>query len=375
MTPNPRGAMATLSLEASQQSTHQKKSLIEQKSIQKFPAQQLSNIQPKYKWRIVWRNVIAFLYLHVGALYALYIFCTETKYATTMFALLLPYISGLGITAGAHRLWAHRAYKAKLPLRIFLMILQTVAFQNCIYEWVKDHRVHHKYTDTDADPHNATRGFFFSHMGWLMVRKHPDVIKKGANIDMTDLKQDSVVNWQKRYYSILMPLFCFIIPTWIPIYFWNERLLCAWFATVFRYVFSLHSTWLVNSAAHIWGMKPYDKTIGPTENRLVSLFAIGEGWHNYHHVFPYDYKAAELGNYRLNLTTAFLDLCARWGLAYDLKVVPEDVVRKRATRTGDGSRYGAENDLHSHVDHKWGWGDVDLTPEEMQQVKILHKGD
>lgn len=67
-------------------------------------------------------------------------------------------MSGQGITAGAHRLWAHRTYKAKLPLRIILAVFQTLAFQNHIYEWVRDHRVHHKFTDTDADPHNAKRG-------------------------------------------------------------------------------------------------------------------------------------------------------------------------------------------------------------------------
>ncbi|XP_076239713.1 acyl-CoA Delta-9 desaturase-like [Calliopsis andreniformis] len=375
MTPNPFGATATLSLEASQQSTHQEKSSIEQENTQKYPGQQSSNVRPKYKWKIVWRNVIAFLYLHIGTLYATYLFCTEAKLATFIYSWIIGYVSALGTTAGAHRLWAHRAYKAKLPLRIFLMLLQTLAFQNCIYEWVKDHRVHHKYTDTDADPHNATRGFFFSHMGWLMVRKHPDVIKKGANVDLTDLKQDPVVMWQKRFYFVVMPFLSFVLPTLIPIYLWNETPHCAWYATVYRYTLSLNGTWLVNSAAHIWGMKPYDKTIGPTENRLVSVLAIGEGWHNYHHVFPYDYKAAELGNYRLNFTTAFLDFCARWGLAYDLKVVPEDVVRKRATRTGDGSRYTAGNDFHSHTDHKWGWGDADLTAEEKQQVKILHKTD
>lgn len=103
-----------------------------------------------------------------------------------------------GITAGAHRLWSHKSYKARLPLRIFLMLLQTVAFQNSIFEWVRDHRVHHKFTDTDADPHNASRGFFFSHMGWLLIRKHPDVKEKGKTIDMSDLEQDGVVMFQQK---------------------------------------------------------------------------------------------------------------------------------------------------------------------------------
>ena len=70
--------------------------------------------------------------------------------------------------------------------------------QNHIYEWVRDHRVHHKFTDTDADPHNAARGFFFSHMGWLMIRKHPDVRRRGAGVDLSDLEQDGAVMFQKR---------------------------------------------------------------------------------------------------------------------------------------------------------------------------------
>ena len=104
----------------------------------------------------------------------------------------------LGITAGSHRLWCHKAYKAKLPLRIILCVLQTLSFQNSIYEWCRDHRVHHKFTDTDADPHNITRGFFFSHMGWLMMRKHPDVAKMGKLVDMSDLEADPVVQFQKK---------------------------------------------------------------------------------------------------------------------------------------------------------------------------------
>jgi stearoyl-CoA desaturase (delta-9 desaturase) len=108
-------------------------------------------------------------------------------------------MSGLGITAGCHRLWAHKSYKAKLPLRLLLAFFQTVAFQNSIHEWSRDHRVHHKYSETHADPHNAKRGFFFAHMGWLMSKKHPAVKEKGAGIDMSDLDNDPVVSFQKKY--------------------------------------------------------------------------------------------------------------------------------------------------------------------------------
>ncbi|XP_076673214.1 acyl-CoA Delta-9 desaturase [Andrena cerasifolii] len=376
MAPNLFGTSATLYLEASQQDVHQEKSSTEKANTQKLVVQKSSSPKSKYKWKIVWRNVIAFLYLHIGALYGFYLLFIETKFVTTLWMVLVSLVGALGITAGAHRLWAHRTYKAKWPLRLVLMICQTIAFQNHIYEWVRDHRVHHKFTDTDADPHNAQRGFFFSHMGWLLVRKHPDVLKKGAIVDMSDLERDPIIVWQRRLYLVLMPICCFLIPMWVPCYFWNEKPMNSWYATLFRYTLTLNLTWLVNSAAHIWGMKPYDQTIGPTENLSVAICAIGEGWHNYHHVFPWDYKAAELGNYRTNFTTAFIDFCARMGWAYDMKTVPAEVVMKRAARTGDGSRYKHENiHHHSHEGAKWGWGDTDMQPNEIEEVEIINKSD
>ncbi|KAH0950952.1 hypothetical protein HN011_004075 [Eciton burchellii] len=379
MAPNLFGNFATLFLEASQQNVPQMKSSSEKATTQKLSLQKTEDSKPKYEWKIVWRNVIAFVYLHVGALYGLYIAVTAAKFYTCLWCITWAILGGIGVTGGAHRLWAHRAYKAKWPLRVILMIFQTVAFQNHIYEWVRDHRVHHKFTDTDADPHNAQRGFFFSHMGWLLVRKHPDVINKGATIDMSDLEKDPVVVWQRRLYVVLMPFLCFLLPTWIPCYFWNEKAMYAWYSTVYRYTLSVHVTWLVNSAAHIWGMKPYDNTISPTDNLFVGISAFGEGWHNYHHVFPWDYKAGELGNYRTNITTAFIDFFASIGWAYDLKTVAHNVVKKRANRTGDGSTYeriiSTEHDAHQKENAIWGWDDVDMKPEDMQKAEIINKAD
>lgn len=148
------------------------------------------------KW--VWRNIIAFAYLHVAAVYGLWLALSSARLYTTAFAMLLYTMSGLGITAGAHRLWAHRSYKARFPLRVFLAFLNTLAFQDCALHWARDHRVHHKYSETDADPHNATRGFFFSHIGWLLCRKHPDVKAKGQKLDISDLKADPVLRFQRK---------------------------------------------------------------------------------------------------------------------------------------------------------------------------------
>ncbi|XP_026501242.1 acyl-CoA Delta-9 desaturase-like [Vanessa tameamea] len=291
----------------------------------------------KRKWEIVWRNVILFVFLHIGGVYGAYLFLTKAMWTTRLFAVILYLCSGLGITAGAHRLWAHKSYKAKLPLRILLTIFNTIAFQDSVLDWARDHRMHHKYSETDADPHNATRGFFFSHVGWLLVRKHREIKEKGHTIDMSDLKADPVLRFQKKYYLILMPLACFILPSIIPTLWgeslWNGYFVCA----IFRYVYVLNVTWLVNSAAHKWGSKPYDKNINPVETKSVSLVVLGEGFHNYHHTFPWDYKTAELGEYSLNLSKLFIDTMSIIGWAYDLKTVSSDVIMKRVKRTGDGS--------------------------------------
>ncbi|XP_011877935.1 PREDICTED: acyl-CoA Delta(11) desaturase-like [Vollenhovia emeryi] len=235
------------------------KSMAEKTMMENLLTQKTQNSQSKYKWNIVWRNVISLTYLHIAGFYGLYIAFTDAKFYTFLWNLTVAVFAALGITAGAHRLWAHRCYKAKLPMRVILMILETTAFQNHIYEWVRDHRVHHKFVDTDADPYNAKRGFFFSHVGWLMVRKHPDVISKGATVDMSDLDKDPVVTWQRKYYSVLMPLFCFVLPMWVSIYFWDEKPIYAWYIVVAKYIFQVNITWSINSAAHYWGTKPFDK--------------------------------------------------------------------------------------------------------------------
>ncbi|XP_028032441.1 acyl-CoA Delta(11) desaturase-like [Bombyx mandarina] len=291
----------------------------------------------KRPWKIVWRNVILFFILHVGGVYGGYLFLFKAMWRTSIFAIFLYLCSGLGITAGAHRLWAHKSYKARLPLRILLTIFNTIAFQDAVVDWARDHRMHHKYSETDADPHNATRGFFFSHIGWLLLRKHPEIKAKGHTVDVNDLHNDPILRFQKKYYQILMPLACFIMPTYVPTLWgetvWNSFYVCA----IFRYVYVLNITWLVNSAAHMWGSKPYDKNINPVETRPVSLVVLGEGFHNYHHTFPWDYKTAELGDYSLNLSKLFIDFMAKIDWAYDLKTVSTDVIQKRAKRTGDGS--------------------------------------
>nr|XP_021500334.1 acyl-CoA desaturase 3 isoform X2 [Meriones unguiculatus] len=291
---------------------------------------------PPPKLEYVWRNIILMALLHVGALYGVTLL-PSCKLYTWLWVCVSYLFSGLGITAGAHRLWSHRTYKARLPLRLFLIIANTMAFQNDVYEWARDHRAHHKFTETHADPHDSRRGFFFSHVGWLLVRKHPAVKEKGGKLDMSDLKAEKLVMFQRRYYIPGVLLLCFLLPTLVPWYFWGETFRHSlYIATLLRYAVVLNATWLVNSAAHLYGYRPYDKKVGARENLLTSVGAIGEGFHNYHHAFPYDYSASEY-RWHVNFTTFFIDCMAALGLAYDRKRVSRAAVLARIKRTGDGS--------------------------------------
>lgn len=287
-----------------------------------------------FKTRLVWRNIFLISFIHFLGFSGMFR-APFTSWETWIFFCVYYLISGLGVTAGAHRLWAHKTYKARMPVRILLMLFNCISFQNHIYEWSRDHRLHHKYSETDADPHDARRGFFFAHMGWLMMRKRPEVLLKGRFIDMSDLKNDGVVMFQRKYYYILALICSVIIPTFVPWYFWSEDTLTSFLLCgTFRYICTLHVTWMVNSAAHLFGKRPYDKTIGPRENWFVSLSAIGEGYHNYHHTFPFDYAASEWGP-TLNVTTCFIDFCSALGLVYGRKQVSSNAIARVRGRLGE----------------------------------------
>jgi len=313
---------------------------LEDRKLEFKPKEIYENLKTLDWSKVVWRNVILFIFLHIYAFYGMYLVLSlQTQIKTILFGVLLYWAGGFGITMGAHRLWAHKSYKAVFPVRFVLMIFQTLAFQNSIYEWSRDHRVHHKFTETDGDPHNARRGFFFAHMGWLMYKKHPDVIKGGKSLKYDDLMSDPLVAWQHKNYLWLVVMVCFVLPTVIPVYVWGEHWVTALMVSGFmRYTLVLHFTWTVNSLAHYVGSRPFDKSIYAAENTLVAYLALGEGWHNFHHVFPYDYRAAEFGGVTTkNITTMFIEYFSKIGLTYDLKAASNELIEKRILRTGDPS--------------------------------------
>ena len=146
---------------------------------------------------LVWVNILVFAFAHLIYFYGLFN-VKEVSWKTWVFANQVGNFAGFSIGCGAHRLWSHKAYDACLGLRIFYAIGQTIAGQNCIYIWCRDHRVHHKFSDTDGDPHNTRRGYFFAHVGWLLRKKHPELKIRSKTLDFSDLLNDPVVRIQKQ---------------------------------------------------------------------------------------------------------------------------------------------------------------------------------
>lgn len=227
------------------------------------------------------------------------------------------HLGGLGITAGAHRLWSHKSYAANDTYRFIVMLFNCIAFQGELLYWCKDHRVHHKHSDTAADPHDATRGFWYSHMGWLLMERSPECTEALKKVPVHDLLNDWVIMFQLKYYGLLVLIMRVLIPTFLG-YLASGSWRCGFFVNCCGFwCQSLHHTFLVNSAAHVkeWGYRPYDEDIRSNENWLVIYAAVGEGHHNFHHAFPRDYATSELDwTATYNPTKWFIDTAAKLGM-------------------------------------------------------------
>jgi stearoyl-CoA desaturase (delta-9 desaturase) len=231
------------------------KSAVSEEATMKAMLEKPVKIEPIY------HIIVLTAFFHFEALRGLYhVVRGDVMWQTLAFSALLYVLTGFGVVAGVHRLWSHRAYKVKFPLRLMLVVFNTMAFQKSIIRWARDHRVHHKYCDTNADPHNVNRGFFFSHIGWLFCKKHPATAEAGKRIDVSDLTSDPLLWFQNKYYFYIMPLLCFAMPALVSHYCWGESLVNGWLvAGNLRFVLFLHATFCINSVAHMWGYKPYDK--------------------------------------------------------------------------------------------------------------------
>jgi stearoyl-CoA desaturase (delta-9 desaturase) len=232
--------------------------------------------------------------------------------------------TGLSITAGYHRLFAHNAYKAHWSLRLFFALFGAATVQNSILSWTSGHRRHHRYVDdNDRDPYSARRGLWFSHMGW-MLRNWPSGKEDLSNVQ--DLMRDPIVMWQEKHYVTITWIMNLAPPLLVGLITgdWLANLLLMGFA---RLVITHHTTFFINSLAHYWGRRPFSDENTSRDNPFLAFFTHGEGYHNFHHRFQTDYRnGIRWFDYD---PTKWLIKSASWlGLATDLKKVDSFKIRE-----------------------------------------------
>ncbi|XP_075972001.1 acyl-CoA Delta-9 desaturase-like [Anticarsia gemmatalis] len=298
---------------------------------------------------VKWGTTASVLAFHLVSFYWCYHYAIPVKWQSVVFAYAMFVFSGFGITGGAHRYWAHRAFKAATPLRLIFLFGFASAGQNTLYQWIRNHRVHHKYSDTESDPHNRERGLFFSHIGWLLMKKKKEVTSKFSEIDMSDIESDPLIIWHNKYVDIINPLVGFVLPTLVGILLWGEnwRAAIAW-QTCIRFLVVYHSELTVNSLGHTLGYRPYDKSMRPAENVIIAALTGGEGWHNFHHSFPFDYRAAEFYHF-LDFTTNLIHLAEKFGWVTEKREVSKEMIQKYTAQHGPDSA-DIPPEEHNHLE-------------------------
>jgi len=271
-----------------------------------------------------------------------------------MFAVMMVFC-GMSITAGYHRLWSHKTYEAHASVRFLFAIGGAFALQNDVLNWASDHRRHHQHVDNnDNDPYSAGRGFWFSHIGWIL--RHYDSAQNDFS-NVKDLQRDPIVMWQHRNYLALVLIMNIGLPAFIG-FLHGDIIAGLLLGGLLRLVLSQHATYFINSLAHMWGTRPYSDNSSARDNTLLALITYGEGYHNYHHTFQWDYRNG-IRWWHFDPTKWLIRSLERAGLASGLKrCAPDKIERAKLERqfqlaTAKCERLAVEGDWQSRLETEY----------------------
>jgi stearoyl-CoA desaturase (Delta-9 desaturase) len=235
--------------------------------------------------RLCWSTVAGLLLIHVAGAAGVVWIIVNPSVPTLALTGSFYAACGLSVTAGYHRLFAHRTYRAAAAVRWALLAFGAATFQNSALSWSADHRAHHADTDGSGDPHPVTRGAWFAHMGWLLHRRQ-------ASADVTRLKDLWAVRsirLQHRCYPVVAVGVGLVLPAVIAAQ-WGDPWGGLLVAGFLRAAVMLQATFCVNSLAHLVGTRRYDTRSSARDSVLTALVTFGEGYHSFHHRFPFDYR-------------------------------------------------------------------------------------
>lgn len=222
---------------------------------------------------------------------------------------------GFSYTAGYHRLFAHRSYKATRLLHFLFVFLGAGNFLGPVIDWCRDHRAHHRHADSERDPFNRSRGFWYSYMGCRLCD-----LRQVGEADVNDLTNDWLLRIQQKAYPLFAVIFGWITPALIAS-IWDDPLGGLVYAGLWRTLVFLQLHYLVWALGHTFGHQPYSDNHTGMNNTWLSILSLGEGYLNFHREFPSDYRMGCF-YYHVDATKWFLRLLAVLGLAYDFKKTP-----------------------------------------------------
>lgn len=225
---------------------------------------------------INWKNVAIIASFHILAIPAFFTFSWQNAVALVIGNWI---VGSLGVGLGWHRLLTHRGFAAPKWLEYTLSTLATMSIQDSPDKWIATHRMHHKYTETDKDPHSTRSGFWWAQIGWIVWGTAQDHDEKTLKRFVPDLIKDKGHALISRFYYVPIIVSAFVL---FAIGGWT---MVVW-GVFARVVVGWHTTWFVNSLSHIYGSRPHDTADDSTNNWFVALLTFGEGWHNNHHAFP-----------------------------------------------------------------------------------------
>lgn len=245
------------------------------------------------------------------------------RWSEALVFLAMAFLVGTAVTGGYHRLFSHRAYRATWPVRFLFLCFGAAAFENSALKWSSDHRAHHLHVDTDEDPYSIRRGFWYAHWTWVMEAADRPLAGVG------DLERDPLVRWQHRHHFLIGAVAA-SIPFWIGLATGNV-LGQVIFGMLLRIVVTHHTTFLINSAAHMFGSRPYTDANTARDNWLLAPLTCGEGFHNFHHQWQWDYRNGALW-YQWDTTKWLLNLLAWAGLVGQFRRVSKPTMLRARLR-------------------------------------------
>lgn len=224
--------------------------------------------------------------MHLFAVLAVvYMICVRFSGLTLLLASVLFACCGVSITGGYHRLFAHLAYRARWPLRLFYLLFGAASVQNSALAWCSDHRRHHRHTDEAEDPYNIRRGFWWAHIGWVLFKE----TGRAGPENVADLERDPLLRFQHRHYYSLATSVALLLPV-ATASLWGDAFGGMLVACFLRLALQYHATFAINSVAHWIGSQPFGSAVSARDSALTAFVTLGEGYHNFHHRFPSDYR-------------------------------------------------------------------------------------